>query len=96
MKWSVVSVAIFDAYFVEAEYSKFADTIRDMYLGALSGRKSIFFRVLNKVTGYRLLRAIFKMKYRKENFVQITNYVDCEAHRELLLKGLANKYKDVQ
>ncbi len=90
------SEAIKDHGFIEAEYSKFADTFLDMYLGALSGRKSIFFRVLNKVTGYRLLRAIFKAKYREANLVQITNYVDCEAHRELLLRGLENKYEDEQ
>ena len=88
------SEAIKDHDFVEAEYLKFADTIRDMYLGTLSGRKSLLFRVFNKATGYWLLRAVLKAKYRKVNLVQITNYVDCEAHRELMLKALANKYEE--
>lgn len=84
------SKAMKDHGFVETEYSKFANSFRNTYLCALSGQKSILFRVLNKVTVYRLLQAIFKRKYKKANLVQIVNCVDCEAHRELLLRALAN------
>ena len=74
--------------FIEAEYSKFVSGYLNNYLEALSGRKSLFFRVLNKVTGQRILYALLRAKYREANLVQIRNYVECEAHRELLIRGL--------
>ena len=82
--------------FIEVEYSKFVSGYLNNYLEALSGRKSLFFRVLNKVTGQRILYALLRAKYREANLVQIRNYVECEAHRELLIWALTNKYKGVQ
>ncbi len=86
------SEAIKSPEFVEKEYSKFADSFHDMYLGALSGKKSLLFRVFNRVSGQRLLRAVLRRKYKRSNLIQIMNCVECEAHRELLLCGLYNGY----
>lgn len=86
------SEAIKSPDFVEKEYSKFADSFRSTYLGAYFGRKTIFFRILNKFTRGYMFRRMLDKRYSKVNMVQIANYVECEAHRELMLKGLFNGY----
>lgn len=78
--------------FVETEYLKFADIFRNTYLGAFFGKKTIVFRILNKLTRGYLSKLVYSKKYLEENMVQISNYAECEAHRELLLRGLKNKY----
>ena len=86
------SEAIKSLEFVEKEYSKFADSFCNTYLGAFLGKKTILSRILNKLTRGRMFKAMLRNKYSKINMVQIANYVECEAHRELMLKGLSNSY----
>lgn len=75
--------------FIEAEYAKFARTMLDHYLFAFSGtRRSFCFRSINKLSGYRYSKWLMKRKYKKQTLLAIRNYVECEAHRELLLEGL--------
>lgn len=31
---------------------------------------------------------LLKRKYKKQRLLAIQNYIECEAHRELLIKGL--------
>ena len=84
------SEAIKSHSFVETEYSKFADSFRNTYLGAFFGKKAMFSRIFNKLTRGWMFKAMLRHKYTKVSMIQIANYVDCEAHRELMLKGLAN------
>ena len=86
------SEAIKSPDFVEKEYLKFADSFCNTYLGAFFGKKTILSRILNKLTRGRMFKAMLRNKYSKINMVQIANYVECEAHRELMLKGLSNGY----
>ncbi len=86
------SEAIKDHDFVETEYSKFADSFRSTYLGAFFGKKTVIARILNKLTRGRMFKVMLKNKYTMASMIQIANYVDCEAHRELMLKGLINGY----
>ena len=75
--------------FIQAEYDKFAETMINGYLFALSGkRKSFFFRAINKLSGYRYAQWYVKRRYKKENLLAIRNFIECEAHREVLLKSL--------
>ena len=78
--------------FVEERYAQYADSCLEFYLCALSGKKSFPFRVLNKLSGGRYMIRYLLNNYGKINTVRIINYIDCEAHRELLLQALANKY----
>ena len=75
--------------FVESEYSKFADTFRISYMRALSGKNSFIFRVLNRLTGGWLLRETLRRKYPVVNKYQVINFMDCEAHRELMLRAIS-------
>ena len=41
-----------------------------------------------------LMRHYLRVSYEKQNKVKIANYIDCEAHRELLSQSMANAYKE--
>lgn len=69
-------------------YDEFAKDMLEQYLYFFSGKKNILFRILNKITNYRFMKYIFKVKYRKKEINAIQNFIECEAHRELILKGL--------
>ncbi|MPN11901.1 hypothetical protein SDC9_159210 [bioreactor metagenome] len=73
--------------FIEENYKLFAEKYLNNYLRSLSG--------LNK---YVCLfdKYIFKGKltntlYKSKKLLAIQNYIECEAHRELLLEGVKNK-----
>ena len=68
--------------FIEKEYSEFARKMIDRYIRTFCG-ESLPFKILNKLCGHRL-----KKKISEKRMLAIKNYVECEAHRELLLKGL--------
>ena len=75
--------------FVETRYTEFAETMRNHYLFTISGiRRGFVYRVANKLSGHRLGNWLLKRKYSKAKRLVLKNFVECEAHRELLLKGL--------
>lgn len=86
------SIEIIDPVKVERNYQKFADSMLETYLNAFMGGtgQSFFFRAINKVTNYRFGRWFIRHKYRNVDRIKIQNFIECEAHRELLLKGLSN------
>lgn len=78
--------------FVNDKYSEFASSALNSYLFNLSGIKRTFsFKVLNKVTKGRYSKWIINKKYKEKKLLMLQNYIECEAHRELLLKGVKNK-----
>lgn len=81
--------------FIEARYSEFAYSMLNGYLFRISGcGKSLFFRILNKLTGHRY--GIWKLKRRfgKQQLLSVQNVLECEAHRELLNWGIIVKIKN--
>ena len=74
--------------FVEENYGKFADEFLPKYLLKYSGKENILFRAINKLSGGRLRRKKLNRLYDMKQKVALINYTECEAHRELLLKGL--------
>lgn len=81
---------------MEKRYREFASSMLPMYLGTFMGKiqKKLIYRVLNKITGYRYGKWRIKGKYRKGDKLAIRNFIECEAHRELLLMGISNLEKD--
>lgn len=74
---------------IQKKYTQFAQSYQDTYRIALSGFGSkLLFRVVNKLSGYRFASWVAAHWYRKEDLLAIQNYIDCEAHRELLTDGL--------
>ena len=78
------SEAILQDGFLEEEYKKFARSKRLMYLRKLSGSEGILGKFDEKLLGNRML---YK-KYSRKKQMMLLNYMECEAHRELLIKGL--------
>lgn len=68
--------------FLEKEYDKLVNSMIDNYLCSICGM-SILFRILNKLCGHRL-----KYKISKKRRLALNNYFECEAHRELLIRGV--------
>ena len=80
------SKQILDDGFVQQEYGKFATQMLNGYLTAFLG-KNLLLRVLNKLSGNKLAEKL----HSYESLVRIRNYIECEAHRELVLAGLKEK-----
>lgn len=74
-------------------YDEFAKAYIDDYILMFSGKeKSFMFRAMNKLLGHRL-RGKFSKMYRNKYGVEIKNFIECEAHRELILQGLEDEKK---
>ena len=75
--------------FIEKKYQEFADSMIDHYLWAFSGiKRNFFYKVFDKLSGHRLTRWVLKRKYDGKRKLALRNYIECEAHRELVLSGL--------
>lgn len=73
--------------FIEKQYKEFAEKNTNSYLRTLSG----FGKLISRLDRYLLNGFLLKRKYSKEKLLTIQNYIECEAHRELLLEGLRSK-----
>ncbi len=83
------SEQIKQAGFLEKKYAEFAKENIYNYLLNISGiRYSFFMRVLNKISRGKFIVFFIKRKYKQNKVLKIINYMDCESHRELFLKGL--------
>lgn len=80
---------------VEDEYSKFAESMVANYLNAFSGagNRSLWFRAVNKLSGRRYSAWLMRRRYGKQERNALWNFIECEAHRELVLKGLRGDRK---
>lgn len=69
---------------VEGNYRRLAMQMRQSYLFGLAGGFSYLLpvRAMNKLFGHRLLYWAYRGKYA----LSVENHIDCEAHRELVLK----------
>lgn len=74
-----------DAHFVAQAYKDFADTHIKRYLREFIGRSSII-RAINALFGRKLMQLILG----KTSYLAIQNYLECEAHHELFLRGIKN------
>ena len=74
--------------FVENAYAEFAKSMITGYMmrDRLESKK-ILFRILDKLTGHRISTSIVHKRLKKYALLYMNQY-DCEAHRELILKGL--------
>lgn len=81
--------------FVENQYRVFANSKIDGYLYMFSGNSllKLVWRIINKLTGYRFNKYRMKYKYKQKDIAMLIDFLDCEAHRELILEGLKNKYE---
>ena len=79
--------------FVKQQYQKFAQENTQSYLRSFSG----FGKWLSRIDRRLLNGMLLKRKYNKKQLLAIQNFIECEAHRELVLAGLQieeNKIED--
>lgn len=74
-----------DANFVAQSYKDFADTHVKRYLREFLGR-SFIIRAINALFGRKLMQLILG----PTSYLAIQNYLECEAHHELFLRGIKN------
>lgn len=73
---------------VREEYAQFADNMLDDYLNSFTlGSRTFLFRAINKLMGGKLTRKLTK----RHRMLGEVNFLECEAHRELFLKGLKDE-----
>ena len=73
---------------LEKRYEEFAASmLSDYILKGDTVASSIIFRIINKISKNRLREYMTKKRVQKYKYALINQY-DCEAHRELILKGL--------
>ena len=70
--------------FVEQRYREFAVDNHLLYVRHFAG----FGKWLSMLDRYLLKGMLAKRKYNKKQLLAIQNYIECEAHRELVLAGL--------
>ena len=93
-KFEERSQQILQEGFIKKEYERFADRYRQFYLSKLHGRriKSKWFRSMNRLFFRRLEPMILNRSYMKQERLELKNYIECEAHRELLIASM--KYRE--
>ena len=74
-----------DAHFVVQAYKDFAYTHVKRYLREFIGRAFII-RAINALFGRKLMQLLLG----KTSYLAIQNYLECEAHHELFLRGIKN------
>ncbi len=78
--------------FLKQQYNKFAKENRHSYLLMISGLG----KWMSRIDRHLLKGKIIKKKYPKDKVLSILNFIECEAHRELLLAGLKNEVARVK
>ncbi len=89
------SKMIQDDDFVKNQYDLLARETINNYLLLLHGKRTIFYRIINRLLGRKLDTLILK-KYNIKELLTIRNVIECEAHQELLLQGIDCKIKDLE
>ncbi len=83
------SKSIEDKNFIDIKYKEFSKKILPTYLYAFN-KANLIEKVLNKITKKKYILN----KYSKKDCLAILNFIECEAHRELLIKGLKEKIEN--
>ncbi len=74
---------------IESRYAEFSKKMLNQYLLRISGiGNSFLFRVINKLTKGNYGKMKIKKRYTKSSLLAIQNLIECEAHRELFLRGV--------
>lgn len=75
---------ILESEFVERQYKEFALSNYNSYIRKISGMN----RLISKLDRYLFNNMLVKHKYNNRQLLAIQNYIECEAHRELLSNAL--------
>lgn len=74
--------------FIKKKFDEFSEKQVNSYLGMFGGNESVIYRGLNKLLNNSLRRLRVKSKYKNTQRLMLRNYIECEAHREVIIAGL--------
>ncbi|MBR4747977.1 MAG: CapA family protein [Abditibacteriota bacterium] len=80
--------------FVQNAYDEYARKRLPFYLGACYPAKGFFARVLNKLLGGGYQSRVLNKVFGRPELMRLYNYIYCEAHRELFVRGLKDRAED--
>ena len=89
--FTVRSEEIKDPANVQKRYEKFAEELLFDYMLTFGGKESFFFRAVNKLCGNRLRQMRLKRRYGLRQWLAMRNFIECEAHAEVLKQGIQNQ-----
>ena len=73
-------------------YDDLAENYKNFYLlNIMRVKRGLAYRVINKLIKGRLEKSIINSAYNSTYKNVLRNYVECEAHRELLLRSLKKR-----
>ena len=76
--------------FIEKKYQEFALNNSEDYFLLLSGnRRNLAFRIINRLSKGKYQRSKID-RFKKWANLPLRNYIECEAHREIILRALNN------
>ncbi|MGG0413131.1 CapA family protein [Peribacillus simplex] len=75
---------ILQAGFIEQKYREFAQENIESYLSSFSG----YGKWLSRIDRRLFKGMLTKKKYSKSRLLAMQNYIECEAHKELILNGI--------
>ncbi len=85
------SMEIMEEEFVDEQYKRFAEESIDGYMRYFSEIHSgLLYRIINRLFCDRIRQWTIK-RYLRRKKAGMMNFIECEAHRELLLTGLKNR-----
>lgn len=71
-------------------YDAFSNEMVNDYFYAIWGRFGILFRLLSRIIGKKKMKRIIMSMYGETGILPFINYLECEAHYELLKNGVKN------
>lgn len=88
-QFNIRSEEILDSDKVYQHYSELADQYKNHYLFSfMKIKRGLLYRIINKLTKGSLDKNIINKAFNSMYRYELENYVECEAHRELLLNIL--------
>lgn len=80
--------------FVKEQYRTFSQISLKQYLTYFSGKQNQFiFKVVNKLSQHKY-EDFFSNYFKRKLGAGMRNYIECEAHRELIIEGLKGSRRD--
>ncbi len=73
--------------YVERKYNDFVSAMKLNYFYSLSSR-CLLFKIMNKLKMKKIISYMLKYKFNDRYSLMLKNYIECESHRELLIKCL--------
>ena len=81
--------------FIIKAYVDFAEKMKEYYIETVSGKRSFWDKVFNRLTFGAYAKRKAAARYGEDTLLALKNAIVCEAHGELLVQGLKGEiYKD--